>query len=55
MGWLYHTLFRLTLGTRFEPLLYRFFCPYPINGILSPRRCYRAGQCGCDNAYRYQP
>jgi hypothetical protein len=50
---LYRLIFRLVFCTRFEPWLYRFVCPYPVGGILSPRRCYRAGQCGCDNACRY--
>lgn len=35
-------------------LIYRYRCPHPINHF-SPRDCFNAGECGCDNAARYQP
>lgn len=55
MRTIYRTLFRLVFGTRFEPLLYRWFCPYPIAGNVTARSCYRAGTCGCDNAPTPRP
>lgn len=55
MRLLHRLLFRLTFGTRYEPWLYRWFCPYPIAGNVTARSCYRSGDCGCDNAWRYKP
>lgn len=35
-------------------LIYRYRCPYPINGHNSARGCFRSGNCGCDNQARFR-
>lgn len=34
-------------------VVYRFRCPYPVDGHNSARACFEAGVCGCDNARRF--
>lgn len=34
-------------------LIYRYRCPYPIDGHNSAPACVRAGICGCSNYPRY--
>jgi|GEM_PF-5084841 len=33
-------------------IVYRRYCPYPLNGRTLARECCKAGTCGCDNARR---
>jgi hypothetical protein len=35
-------------------IITRYRCPAPI-GHRWARDCYRAGECGCDNAKRFMP
>lgn len=34
-------------------VVYRYRCPYPVDGHNSARACFKAGVCGCDNARRF--
>jgi hypothetical protein len=45
------------LLVRFEwlqPIVWRYRCPYPIDGHNSARACFKAGHCGCNNADRFR-
>jgi len=33
-------------------IIYRFRCPYPVDGHKSVRDCMASGNCGCDNLKR---
>ncbi len=35
-------------------LIYRYRCPYPLNGHNSARACFKAGECGCCNQGRFR-
>lgn len=45
------------LLVRFEWLqriVFRYRCPYPIDGATSARACFNRGFCGCNNADRFR-
>jgi len=35
-------------------IVYRYRCPYPIDGATMARECFKRGYCGCDNADRFR-
>lgn len=36
------------------PILFRWYCPYPIQDDWTARACIEAGTCGCNNEPRYR-
>lgn len=37
-----------------QRIVFRYRCPYPIDGANSARACFKAGHCGCSNADRFR-
>lgn len=55
VGWLYRLTFRGDRISRIvAPVLFHWYCPYPLSTDWTARACNKNGTCACNNRSRYE-